>query len=139
MVSRAACGNAGTHPTNQNYFACVSHKCRLTFDSILPVVDAGLVKLVKNDHALNDLVLLLPTPGHTIDHFSVLAGADETVIFHGGHDPLTAAGLASGTFIVLMGGSSTLPLYESWVPALGLAGAVICAASLRGRSAIGRV
>jgi hypothetical protein len=50
-----------------------------------------------------------------------------------------ATGLASGTFIVLMGGSSTLPVYESWVPVLGLAGAVICAASLRERSAMGRV
>ncbi len=43
-------------------------------DSVLPIVDAGRVELVKSDHHLGDAVRLLPTPGHTIDHFSVEVG-----------------------------------------------------------------
>ena len=30
--------------------------------------------MVKSDHTLNELVQLIPTPGHTIDHFSVHVG-----------------------------------------------------------------
>ena len=40
-------------------------------DSIAPVVDAGLVELVDENHALCPEVRLLPTPGHTIGHVSV--------------------------------------------------------------------
>src|SRR5262245_31839604 len=40
-------------------------------DSVLPVVEAGLVTFVANDYALNDEVWLEPTPGHTPDHVSV--------------------------------------------------------------------
>jgi glyoxylase-like metal-dependent hydrolase (beta-lactamase superfamily II) len=40
-------------------------------DSVLPVVEAGLVDVVRSDHAVDDNVVLTPTPGHTIDHFSV--------------------------------------------------------------------
>jgi glyoxylase-like metal-dependent hydrolase (beta-lactamase superfamily II) len=43
-------------------------------DSVMPVVTAGRHELVRSDHALGDLVKLLPTPGHTIDHFSVQVG-----------------------------------------------------------------
>jgi glyoxylase-like metal-dependent hydrolase (beta-lactamase superfamily II) len=43
-------------------------------DSVMPVVAAGRHELVRSDHALGDLVQLLPTPGHTIDHFSVQVG-----------------------------------------------------------------
>ena len=41
-------------------------------DSVAPVFDAGLVDLVETDHALCDEVSLLPTPGHTPAHCSVL-------------------------------------------------------------------
>ena len=43
-------------------------------DSVLPIVAAKREQIVKSDFALDDTVQLLPTPGHTIDHFSVLAG-----------------------------------------------------------------
>ena len=43
-------------------------------DSVLPIVEAKRVELVKSDHALNDLVKLIPTPGHTIDHYAVQVG-----------------------------------------------------------------
>ncbi len=40
-------------------------------DSIKPVLEAGLVDLVSNDHQVCDEVRLVPTPGHTIGHVSV--------------------------------------------------------------------
>jgi glyoxylase-like metal-dependent hydrolase (beta-lactamase superfamily II) len=43
-------------------------------DSVLPIVEAKRAQVVKSDFALDDTVQLLPTPGHTIDHFSVLVG-----------------------------------------------------------------
>ncbi len=50
-------------------------------DSVLPVVAAGQVDIVKSDFAFNDHVQLVPAPGHTIDQYCVLAGK-------GGHDAL---------------------------------------------------
>jgi glyoxylase-like metal-dependent hydrolase (beta-lactamase superfamily II) len=41
-------------------------------DSIQPIVDADLVDLVDCEHVLCDEVQLIPTPGHTIGHVSVL-------------------------------------------------------------------
>jgi glyoxylase-like metal-dependent hydrolase (beta-lactamase superfamily II) len=52
-------------------------------DSVLPVVAAKRAEIVKSDFALDDKVQFLPTPGHTIDHFSVLVGRP-------GHDALIA-------------------------------------------------
>jgi len=43
-------------------------------DSVLPVVAAQRVDLITSDHALGDHVRLMPTPGHTIDHFAVRLG-----------------------------------------------------------------
>jgi glyoxylase-like metal-dependent hydrolase (beta-lactamase superfamily II) len=43
-------------------------------DSVLPIVAANRAQLVRSDFAFNDEVQLIPTPGHTIDHFSVLVG-----------------------------------------------------------------
>ncbi len=43
-------------------------------DSVLPIVAAGREQIVKSDFAFSDDVKFLPTPGHTIDHFSVLVG-----------------------------------------------------------------
>lgn len=40
--------------------------------SIQPLLDAGLVDAVGNSHRLTDEVVLLPTPGHTPGHVSVL-------------------------------------------------------------------
>jgi glyoxylase-like metal-dependent hydrolase (beta-lactamase superfamily II) len=41
-------------------------------DSIQPVFDAGLIDLVEMDHRLSDEVRLVPTPGHTPGHVSVM-------------------------------------------------------------------
>jgi len=43
-------------------------------DSVLPIVAANRAQVVKSDFALNEAVQFLPTPGHTIDHYSVLVG-----------------------------------------------------------------
>ena len=40
--------------------------------SVRPIIDAGLADLVDPDHALTDEVRLVPTPGHTPGHVSVL-------------------------------------------------------------------
>ncbi|MGH7554581.1 MAG: MBL fold metallo-hydrolase [Longimicrobiales bacterium] len=62
-------------------------------DSVLPVVAANRVEPVKSDHVLNELVRLVPTPGHTIDHFSVEVGrpgADALIAGDLIHSPLQA-------------------------------------------------
>jgi hypothetical protein len=41
---------------------------------VLPVIEAKRAKIVTSDFAFDDSVKLIPTPGHTIDHFSVLIG-----------------------------------------------------------------
>ncbi|KAB2919809.1 MAG: MBL fold metallo-hydrolase [Hyphomicrobiaceae bacterium] len=43
-------------------------------DSVLPIVEANRAEVVRSDHVLGDLVQLMPTPGHTIDHYSVHVG-----------------------------------------------------------------
>ncbi len=41
-------------------------------DSVAPIFEAGLATLVPMDHRLSDEVRLVPTPGHTPGHVSVL-------------------------------------------------------------------
>jgi glyoxylase-like metal-dependent hydrolase (beta-lactamase superfamily II) len=41
-------------------------------DSVLPVYEAGLVDLVTDDHVVTEGIRLLPTPGHTPHHVSVM-------------------------------------------------------------------
>lgn len=48
--------------------------CPWVTDSVLPIVEAKREMVVKSDYALNETVQLLPSPGHTFDHYSVLAG-----------------------------------------------------------------
>lgn len=43
-------------------------------DSVLPIVAAGRSELVASDFALDDHLRLVPTPGHTPDHFAVDLG-----------------------------------------------------------------
>ena len=62
-------------------------------DSVLPIVAAKREEVVKSDHAFSDIVKLLPTPGHTIDHFSVQVGkpgADAVITGDMIHSPLQA-------------------------------------------------
>ena len=67
--------------------------CPWVTDSVLPVVAAERADIVKSTHALADLVTLIPTPGHTIDHYSVRVGkpgADALITGDMIHSPLQA-------------------------------------------------
>jgi glyoxylase-like metal-dependent hydrolase (beta-lactamase superfamily II) len=67
--------------------------CPWITDSVLPVVAANRVDIVKSAHAFNDLVTLIPTPGHSIDHYSVQVGRSGTDAVITGdmiHSPLQA-------------------------------------------------
>ena len=62
-------------------------------DSVLPLVAAKREHVVRSDHQLSDLVKLIPTPGHTIDHYSVHVGkSDAGAVIAGDmiHSPLQA-------------------------------------------------
>jgi glyoxylase-like metal-dependent hydrolase (beta-lactamase superfamily II) len=62
-------------------------------DSVLPIVAADRAEMVRSDHALNDLVQLVPTPGHSFDHYSVhVGGRGQDAIITGDmiHSPLQA-------------------------------------------------
>ncbi len=63
-------------------------------DTVLPVIDAGRAELVETDATVADGVRLLPTPGHTPGHVSVLISSEgETAIITGdmAHHPLQFA------------------------------------------------
>jgi glyoxylase-like metal-dependent hydrolase (beta-lactamase superfamily II) len=67
--------------------------CPWITDSVLPIVAANRVDIVKSAHAFNDLMTLIQTPGHTIDHYSVhvgKSGADAVVTGDMIHSPLQA-------------------------------------------------
>lgn len=60
-------------------------------DSVLPVVEAGRVVEVTSDHAFDDGIHLMPTPGHTPDHFAVHLtsnGSEALMIGDMMHSPL---------------------------------------------------
>jgi glyoxylase-like metal-dependent hydrolase (beta-lactamase superfamily II) len=62
-------------------------------DSVIPIVEANACDIVTSDHSLNDLITLIPTPGHTIDHYAVTLGKDgKDAVFTGDliHTPLQA-------------------------------------------------
>ncbi|HVZ06289.1 MBL fold metallo-hydrolase [Rhodopila sp.] len=62
-------------------------------DSVLPIVSAKRHEVVRSDHELSDVVRLIPTPGHTIDHYSVRIGKPGADAIIGGdmiHSPLQA-------------------------------------------------
>jgi glyoxylase-like metal-dependent hydrolase (beta-lactamase superfamily II) len=63
-------------------------------DSVLPIIAAGRADIVKSDFVLNDHVRLLPTPGHTPDHFAVRLGkgSKDAAVVTGDliHSPLQA-------------------------------------------------
>ena len=65
--------------------------CPWITDSVLPIVAAKRVDIVKSAHQFEDLVTLVPTPGHTVDHFSVRVGkAGEDALITGDmiHSPI---------------------------------------------------
>jgi glyoxylase-like metal-dependent hydrolase (beta-lactamase superfamily II) len=60
-------------------------------DSVLPIIEAQRAKVVKSDFAFDDRIQFIPTPGHTIDHYSVLvgrAGGDALITGDMIHSPL---------------------------------------------------
>ena len=62
-------------------------------ESVLPIVAAGRADLVSSAHELSDHVRLLPTPGHTPDHFGVRLGHGRDLAVMTGdllHTPLQA-------------------------------------------------
>jgi glyoxylase-like metal-dependent hydrolase (beta-lactamase superfamily II) len=65
--------------------------CPWITDSVLPIVAANRAQVVKSDFVLNEALQFIPTPGHTIDHFSVLVGRAGRSAFITGdmiHSPL---------------------------------------------------
>jgi glyoxylase-like metal-dependent hydrolase (beta-lactamase superfamily II) len=65
--------------------------CPWITDSVLPIVAAKREQVVTSNFAFDDAVRLTPTPGHTIDHFSVLVGQSGRDAFITGdmiHSPL---------------------------------------------------
>ena len=62
-------------------------------DSVIPIVEAKRCDLITSDHAVDDTVVLLPTPGHTIDHYAVAlgrGGKDAVITGDLIHSPLQA-------------------------------------------------
>jgi glyoxylase-like metal-dependent hydrolase (beta-lactamase superfamily II) len=62
-------------------------------DSVLPIIAAKRDEVVNSNHQLSDIVRLLPTPGHTIDHYSVQVGRpgqDAVITGDMVHSPLQA-------------------------------------------------
>jgi glyoxylase-like metal-dependent hydrolase (beta-lactamase superfamily II) len=62
-------------------------------DSVLPIIAAQRQEVVTSAHQFNDVVQLTPTPGHTIDHYSVRLGrpgADAVITGDMIHSPLQA-------------------------------------------------
>jgi glyoxylase-like metal-dependent hydrolase (beta-lactamase superfamily II) len=63
-------------------------------DSIDPIVAAGLVDFINHDHRISEEIQLLPTPGHTPDHVSVLVSSEgEQAVITGDvmHHPIQIA------------------------------------------------
>ena len=81
--------------TELNYWIDIHRKTPIDAinDSVLPILESKQAELVKSDHVLSEYVRLMPTPGHTIDHFSVLLGKKEDLAYFTGdliHTPLQA-------------------------------------------------
>jgi glyoxylase-like metal-dependent hydrolase (beta-lactamase superfamily II) len=65
-------------------------------DSVKPIVEAGKADLVASDHQLCDEIRLIPTPGHSPGHISILVtSAGETGLLTGdvAHHPCQMAHL----------------------------------------------
>ncbi len=41
-------------------------------DSVTPIIEAGLAELVSDDHLIDQYIRLIPTPGHTPHHVSIM-------------------------------------------------------------------
>jgi glyoxylase-like metal-dependent hydrolase (beta-lactamase superfamily II) len=77
-------------------FSDEADKVAVFNDSVKPIVDAGKAELVASDHRLTDEITLIPTPGHSPGHMSVLITSDgETGLLTGdvAHHPCQMAHL----------------------------------------------
>jgi glyoxylase-like metal-dependent hydrolase (beta-lactamase superfamily II) len=72
------------HETEWDYWKQMTdeNQAEVMQDSVLPIVDAGLAVMVKEDHVIEEGLRLEPTPGHTPGHCSVhlTSGGAEAVI-----------------------------------------------------------
>ncbi len=62
-------------------------------DSVIPILDAKQCDIINSDYELSNILTLLPTPGHTIDHYAVTLGRDGAdAVFTGDliHSPIQA-------------------------------------------------
>ena len=60
-------------PEYEHYSQNSTGEQRVVFDdSVQPIFDAGLAQLVETDHRLSPEIRLVPTPGHTPGHVSVM-------------------------------------------------------------------
>ncbi len=60
-------------------------------DSVLPVIEAGQADLIEGSHAIDDVLLIEPAPGHTVGHVVLkLADRGKRALFSGDvlHHPL---------------------------------------------------
>ena len=90
---RATCSPTASSSTGPSARRTIPRCCPWITDSVLPIVAANRVDVVKSAHAFNDLVTLIPTPGHSIDHYSVQVGkpgADAVITGDMIHSPLQA-------------------------------------------------
>jgi len=81
--------------TELDYWLAENAKAELPpiVDSVIPIVEAKRCDLITSDHAIDDTVSLIPTPGHTIDHFAVKlgrGGKDAVITGDLIHSPLQA-------------------------------------------------
>lgn len=81
--------------TELDYWLAENAKAELPqiADSVVPIVEAKACDVITSDYQMNDLVRLIPTPGHTIDHYAVQVGKKGTdAVFTGDliHSPLQA-------------------------------------------------
>jgi len=81
--------------TELDYWLAENAKAELPqiADSVVPIVEAKACDVITSDYQMNDLVKLIPTPGHTIDHYAVEVGRKGAqAVFTGDliHSPLQA-------------------------------------------------
>lgn len=63
-------------------------------DSVLPIIEAGQALIVAGTHQVNDVLTVIPTPGHTPGHVSIRAAdGDRAGVFLGDviHNPIQMA------------------------------------------------
>ena len=63
---------AGARSDRENRVSRLVGRCPRI--GVAPIVAAKREEVVKSNHQFSDIVKLIPTPGHTIDHFSVQVG-----------------------------------------------------------------